>query len=343
MQTNPLSTALDAVAIGPEVTFENLTMVPLLRKIDSRIRPKADRRGAPDVDRSVHLKGVPADGDADRPGGPRYVMLDDALASGAAEITELSEQGSVPELRFVNRGTTPVLIIDGQELLGAKQNRVVNLTILAPAGTTLTIPVSCVESGRWSARSRGFSAAPRTQYASGRGKRVAQVTKAILDRGVPMSDQAAVWADIAHTSARLKAPSSTGAMKAIFDRHAAFIDRCVDAFEPLEGQIGAMFVVNASIAGLDLFDDATTLRRVLPKLVRAAAVDALDRSSESRADSKVSTRACELFLAHLSTAAQHSARAVGLGEDVRLSSPSIAGAALVVDDAIVHLSAFASV
>jgi hypothetical protein len=315
MQTNPISTALDAVTFAPAVTFENLTMVALLAK---------------EPDRGSRIPH------------PDYVLLDDALASGSAEITEVSAQGSVPELRFVNRGTAPVLIIDGQELLGAKQNRVVNLTILGPPEATLTIPVSCVESGRWSARSRAFTAAPRTQYASGRAKRVAQVTRSIVDRGVHMSDQSAVWADIAHTSARLGATSSTGAMKAIFDRHSAFIDRCVDAFKPLERQVGAIFAVNDSIVGLDLFDDAATLTRVLPKLVRAAAVDALDRSSEPRADSRASKRACDLFLAHLSSAAQHSARAVGLGEDVRLSSPSIAGAALVVNGAVVHFAAFVS-
>ena len=142
--------------------------------------------------------------------------------------------------------------------------------------------------------------------------------------------------------ARLCASSSTGAMEAIFDRHAAFIDRCVDTFKPVDRQIGVMFAVNESILGFDLFDNAGTLARVLPMLVRAAAVDALDRSSEPRADSKVSSRACELFLAHVLSAAQHSAPAIGLGEEVRLSSPSIAGAALVVDGAVVHLSAFAS-
>ena len=312
---NFIQSALAAVTFAPAVTFENLTMVPLL------------------VDESDPGSRIPH---------PDCVLLDDALTSGAAEITEVSKQGSVPELRFVNRGPKPVLIIDGQELLGAKQNRIVNLTILAPPETTLTIPVSCVESGRWSARSRAFSAAPRTQYASGRALRVAQVTKSIVDEGVRMSDQAAVWANIAHTSARLKASSSTGAMEAIFEQHAAFIDRCVDAFKPLDGQVGVMFAVNESILGLDLFDDAATLKRVLPKLVRAAAVDALDRSSEPRADSKVSSRACELFLSSVSSCAQHSAPAVGLGEDVRLTSPSIAGAALVVDGAVVHLSAFAS-
>lgn len=47
-------------------------------------------------------------------------------------ITEVSEQGVVPQLRFVNRGRVPVLLVDGEELLGAKQNRIVNLSILVP-------------------------------------------------------------------------------------------------------------------------------------------------------------------------------------------------------------------
>lgn len=337
---NPIQSALAAITFAPAVTFENLTMVPL---VGGKPDPASPASAAKRLRRGLAVAGANSGaGEGGRIPDPDYVLLDDALVSAAAEITEVSKNGSVPQLRFVNRGTLPVLIIDGQELLGAKQNRIVNLTILAPPQATVIIPVSCVESGRWSARSRAFSAAPRTQYTSGRAKRVAQVTQSIVNRGVRLSDQSAVWEDIAATSARLSASSSTGAMEAIFDQHAAFIDRCVAAFQPLQRQVGAMFAVNDSIVALDLFDNAATLLRVLPKLVRAAAVDARDRSSEPRADAKLSTRGCEVFLAHVSAGAQHSAPAVGLGEDVRLSSPSIAGAALVVNGAVVHLSAFAS-
>ena len=63
---------------------------------------------------------------------PGYVLLDDAIAAGTARVTEVKGGGSVPELRFENLADSPVLMVDGQELIGAKQNRVVNLTILAP-------------------------------------------------------------------------------------------------------------------------------------------------------------------------------------------------------------------
>jgi ARG/rhodanese/phosphatase superfamily protein len=60
--------------------------------------------------------------------------LEDALAAGTLAITEVSAEGQVSELRVKNSGENPVLILDGEELSGAKQNRIVNVTIVAPTG-----------------------------------------------------------------------------------------------------------------------------------------------------------------------------------------------------------------
>ena len=53
----------------------------------------------------------------------------------------MSEAGSVPYLQAVNKGPWPVLIFDGEELVGAKQNRITNATILVGVGKTV-LPVS---------------------------------------------------------------------------------------------------------------------------------------------------------------------------------------------------------
>ena len=52
--------------------------------------------------------------------------------------------GSVPELRFVNECGAPVLLLDGEELVGAKQNRIINLTILVAAAFYLLARVLLV-------------------------------------------------------------------------------------------------------------------------------------------------------------------------------------------------------
>ena len=86
-----------------------------------------------------------------------YRTLSDALASSDIVITEVSAGGSVPELMVVNRGSTAVLLIDGEELAGAKQNRVLNTSILLAARSETRIPVSCTEQGRWSYASPAFA------------------------------------------------------------------------------------------------------------------------------------------------------------------------------------------
>src|SRR5260370_24034570 len=78
-----------------------------------------------------------------------YLPVGAAIRTGAGKVTEISEGGSVPNLAIENLGVIPVLIIDGEELIGARQNRIANLTILAPGMKTIQIPVSGVERGRW--------------------------------------------------------------------------------------------------------------------------------------------------------------------------------------------------
>ncbi len=83
--------------------------------------------------------------------------------------------GSVPDLRVINRAEKMVLILDGEELVGAKQNRIVNTTILVAAQSTLVIPVSCVEQGRWSYRTLSFESQDRMLGSELRAALAAQV------------------------------------------------------------------------------------------------------------------------------------------------------------------------
>jgi len=89
--------------------------------------------------------------------GPSYRTLDEAVTLGTAQVTEVSESGSVPQLKVINQSPDPLLILDGEELIGAKQNRVVNTTLLLPARSETVIPVSCTEQGRWRHTSHAFS------------------------------------------------------------------------------------------------------------------------------------------------------------------------------------------
>lgn len=298
--------AVQHATFGPASMFQNLSVVPLLN---------------------------PNEREAD------YLTLDEALAGGWAQITEVSDAGQVSELKIVVKGDRPVLLVDGEELVGAKQNRVLNLTILVPAPSTTPIPVSCVESGRWQHRSRAFASAPRAHFAEGRAAKAKQVTSSLMGAGHRRSDQNAIWSLIAEKSARFSADSDTFAMSAVFDKVGPSLEEFVAAFPSVEHQVGAVFLINGRPAGLELFDAASTWGKLAPKLVRSYALDALDRRDGEHAP-LADTDLSSAFASDVASSPASAFPAAGEGEDVRLTGPSIAGAALVARGRAVHVSAF---
>jgi len=307
---NAIAAGLEAVTPGEPLTSAGLTMVPLL------------------------------DG---RTGGLGYLTLDEAIGTGSLKVTEVSESGSVPELLVLNDLGKPVLIVDGEELVGAKQNRIVNLTILVPARARIRLPVSCVEAGRWHHRSQHFGTAPRAHYAAGRAMKARAVTESYRLVGRPVSDQGAIWEDIARKSERLAACSDTSAMDVMYEQNAPELERLETDFRPAPGQVGAAFLIAGAPIGLDVFDSAATWQRLAPKLVASYGLDAVDRGlpvGVAREPRFVAQSVVDL-LARVRALRVERYPSAGLGEDVRLSGPGLVGGALVVDERLVHLAVFA--
>jgi len=301
-----LGTTLREVRVGEPVTVRNLTMFPLFG---------------------------PAVTD------PGYLVMDDALSTGKLKITEVSGGGSVPEVKVVNRLDLPVLILDGEELVGAKQNRVANLTILSPARKEIRIPVSCVEEGRWHHTSDEFAVAQTVVFAAARARKARDVSIALdATRGRSRrSDQGAVWKSIADRIERLGVPSDTYAMDDVFDVMEERIKEYGEGFKPMRGQIGACFAIGGTVVGLELFDTPSTFGKLAPKLVRSYALDALGVAPSPAA---VTTLQAQAFLQKALLAKREAFPAIGEGEDVRFTDDGVVGGALVARGRVVHAAVF---
>jgi hypothetical protein len=267
-----------------------------------------------------------------------YIVLDDALKSGRFWIAESTDSGIVALLRATNLTDHSVFLMEGEELIGAKQNRVLNLSLLVPPGATIDIPVSCVEAGRWQRRSERFSVSPNTQFAAGRARKVAQVTDSLVENMSARSDQSDVWATIDAKAARLGIRSGTSAMSAMFERHVVPIEKYNDMLQATPGQVGSVFLVGGEFAGLDAFDSDTTYAKLHAKLVAGYAADALE---VSRVSTAITSRLVDEFLDRVTEAPTEAFNVTGAGRSVRLASRTVAGAALELDGRLLHLSAFA--
>lgn len=304
---NIIEEAISQISIDQAIAYENLTVYPLL---------------------------------GNREGDSDYMILDEAIALDCVKVTEVSESGSVPELLLKNEADKPVLLLDGEELIGAKQNRIINLTILAPANQSIKIPVSCVEAGRWTHRSEAFSTSDRVFYSKGRSQKMDQLHDSLRRSRRRNADQSAIWNSISEKSANMKTESNTGAMADIFEQHESSIKKYCQAFLPTEKQVGAMFAINGEIRGFELFDRSTTLKKLLPKLVQSYALDAIEDINLEASIGSVESIMPQSFLDMVIASEKESFPAIGLGEDVRLKDQKLSGAALINVGELIHLCVF---
>ncbi len=268
-----------------------------------------------------------------------YQTLDEAMAAGTFEVKEVSEGGSVPTLAVSNTGKSPVLLVVGEELIGAKQNRVLNTTLLIPAESELEVPVSCVERGRWAYTSRAFSSSTGSSHSFLRLAQTENVTKRLRTHSLYDADQSAVWGEVDRKISTHRSSSSTSALHDVYEQTENQLKEYIDAFKVPEAE-GILVVINGQIVGADLFDHTDTMRELCSKLLRSYALDALERKNLPPA--KESSGDTQQFLDSTQKAAEESYDSVGLGKDVRLTGEQVTGSCLLWKNKPIHTCLFKS-
>jgi hypothetical protein len=267
---------------------------------------------------------------------PDWLTLEEA--GDRARVTEVSEAGSVSFLKVVNEADRPLLLLDGEELIGAKQNRILNTTVLVAAHAEVTIPVSCVERGRWGYRGRRFRPSDASLFASLRAKKTRRVSDSLRAGRGHVADQGEVWSHIAARASELAVDSSTGAMHDVYARHEADVVAARRALAAQPGQIGALIYMAGRWVGLDVLAGPRLFARAWPRLCAGYVADAIGRKAEPRHRLDAGR-----VLETLAEAPVETAPAVGLGREYRLATADVAGAVLVAEGRAVHLMAFAAV
>jgi hypothetical protein len=266
-----------------------------------------------------------------------YLLSDEAVSSGCVTVEEINESGSVPTLLVTNRGDQRVLFLEGEELRGAKQNRVLNTSVLIGARTKTTIPVSCVEQGRWRFRSHQFT--PSHNYSS---PKLRQHLKQSVSRSLRTgqghrSDQGAVWTEVDRQMLSLNSSSETHAMSDTYETNR---DRFQDFRTHLayaEGATGLAVAIGSNIVALDLFDKPSTCRKIWDRLLSGFVMDALEERRDKQTPAPAEVNA---LVQRLEAAAWQESPAVGEGREFRTDAgPKTHASALTYATSMLHGSA----
>lgn len=309
MMNSVVSEQITSAAIGPVQAYRNMAVFPLT---------------------------IPRDLD------PEFLTLGEALGRELMQVREVSEGGSVPDLLVSNNSDSRVLLLDGEEVSGAKQNRVLNTTILIGARSTIKIPVSCTEQGRWSYDSPEFQDSDVVMHKKLRALKMKSVSENLKSSHLYSSNQSEVWGGISELQAKTASHSPTSAMKHVHTTQRDRLEDYLKAFPKGSGQAGVIVFINGRAEGLELLSRPAAYAKLHDRLLRSYALDALVHRPRRQEDEKqeVDQALADSFVEQSLEAQEEKFPSVGLGDDHRYEADSIVGSALVVDTTPVHLAFF---
>jgi hypothetical protein len=266
----------------------------------------------------------------------RYLAFAEAMALGLS-VTEIPEIPSVGALWVRNPLTFPVLLYGGEEVLGARQNRVFETTMLVGAASTQRVPVACVEAGRWDPRGDGEPMSPSPQAAS---PRLRAIRRAASRRGrTPRGDaQKAIWEEIDEIARRHSVSSSSRSMHDVYEARRERLDVLAGPIVPQDGQVGALVAIGGRFVVLDYVSDPAAWSALARQLVQGYALDALDaRELDSPSDADARE-----FLDLLWRAPRRDHAAAGIGRNAQFDFGRLAGSDLSWEDETIAATAFAA-
>jgi len=261
-------------------------------------------------------------------------------------VGELEGGASVNDLLVHNPTPKNVLLFEGEEVLGAQQNRTFDVTVLVGTGKKLKAPVSCMEHGRWDGSRHGERFVPSPQTAEPRMRRMKaiQTAERVALGMEARASQSEVWGRIAETSGRLGAHSPTAAMHDVFESRRDQLAAAAEKIRLHQGQVGAIVAIAGELTVLDYISRPAVYATLHGPLVQGYALDALDSQLDDEPDHEADDSAADLGTARgftlLATDALIANRrpGVGLGEEVRFAANGVTGSGLVHDDELVQLS-----
>jgi hypothetical protein len=271
--------------------------------------------------------------------GASDLLAHEALATGALEVFE-KDGGVVQELLARNKAPRPVVIIEGETLIGARQNRVVAHTVVVGAGTDVVVPVGCMEHGRWHFTSAQFASGASPSEWKVRREIKASVMRSRSAGHVAALDQSALWARVDQELASASVVSSTADYHQLVERRVREAAPVSVDVSPVAGQVGFLAVSDGLLLAVDLVGSPLTWSHLAERAFRSLLPAASDPEVQASKPGACRQSPSD-WLRTLGEARIARRPAIGLGEDFEIAAEGLIGSGVWFDGHPAHLSAFA--
>ena len=256
-------------------------------------------------------------------------------------IGELPGEASVNDLLVENPTEEKILLYEGEEVLGAQQNRTFDVSALVKEHSSLTVPVSCVEAGRWDGarHAESLDAAPQAANPRVRRRKAEDARQQAIAGRPARADQSAVWQEVSSMALDHGIDSPTGASHDVFEGHRQLLDQMCGGIPLQARQLGSIAAIDGTMCVLDVVSRPDVYASLHPRLAQGYALDALATPTGSNGGAEVATARGFALLA-TDAAIEHRRQSVGLGEEIRFASGVVSGSGLVFEDELIQLTVF---
>lgn len=269
-----------------------------------------------------------------------YISGSVAIKKGLIEVKEVNDSGSVNNLFVINHSDQYVFFSDGDILSGAKQNRVLNTSILLSPHSKTTIPVSCVEQGRWQHISPKFKSTDYVAPSYMRAKKATSVKDSLKTKRGYYAEQGMIWDDVNKYQKTYNLDSATDNLSHLYDTNQKAFDEFLSKFKinPIANGIAAF--INKQLLVVDIFNRNEIYHEYFNKLLRGVAVEAFYLKpqqvplEEPEAFYKTNT-----FFDELEKLKYIENPGIGVGREKRFDSKTIGGFELIFNEHLIHLTA----
>lgn len=262
------------------------------------------------------------------------------LNLGLVEISEINSDGQVGKVKVINNAVTPLLILDGEEMIGAKQNRIVNSTVIIPAKSEKIVPVSCTESGRWHYKSDYFSYSNHMASSRVRRDKQSSVSLSLRRHRTFESNQKEVWHNIRETERDLKLSNETCALHDSYTKKYMDIKDYKNAFSIHDNQNGLVTYINGKPVGFEMIYNSTIYKEYHEKLLESYILDAISKQDDDFEENDFDE---ELFIDKIKESEREKYDSIGLGVDYRLENDELTGSAMIYEGNLINASFFKKV
>lgn len=271
-----------------------------------------------------------------------YISINTAMQKGFVEVKEVSESGSVNLLFIENKSREYVFIMDGDILAGAKQNRVVNTSILLQPNAAMKIPVSCVERGRWNFVSDKFKETNYSAPMSIRSSKGESVHSSLRESRGFVSDQGGVWENVDAFQYKHNVSSATSNLSDVFDRKMITDEEIKKYFPFLEGASGLAVFFGNEFMGMDLFNRRDIYDEYYFKIVKSAVLESQVSKKKKKIVEPKARFVIEEMVDEIQKLERERYPAVSAGSESRFATPKYSGFSLEYEQNTIHMTAMKS-